>query len=80
MDTVGAFFGPMLAMLMMAATGDDFRFAFWTAVIPAALAVLLIVYGVQEPAAPVPRLIALLAGSSRLMFSTALLLLGRVVN
>jgi MFS family permease len=52
MDTVGAFFGPMLAMLMMAATGDDFRFAFWIAVIPAALAVLLIVYGVQEPAAP----------------------------
>src|SRR5262252_1014485 len=27
MDTVGAFLGPMLAMLMMAATGDDFRFA-----------------------------------------------------
>ena len=42
----------MLAMLMMAATGDDFRFAFWIAVIPAALAVLVILYGVQEPAAP----------------------------
>jgi MFS family permease len=52
MDTVGAFVGPMLAMLMMAATGDDFRFAFWIAVIPGALAVLLIVYGVHEPTAP----------------------------
>jgi Na+/melibiose symporter-like transporter len=52
MDTVGAFFGPMLAILMMAATGDDFRFAFWIAVIPAARAVLLIVYGVHEPTAP----------------------------
>ena len=52
MDTVGAFLGPMLAILMMAATGGDFRFAFWIAVIPAALAVLLILYGVHEPTAP----------------------------
>ena len=52
MDTVGAFLGPMLAILMMAATGEDFRFAFWIAVIPAALAVLLIIYGVREPTAP----------------------------
>ena len=51
MDTVGAFLGPLLAMLMMAATGDNFRVAFWIAVIPAALAVLVIVYGVHEPAA-----------------------------
>jgi MFS family permease len=52
MDTVGAFLGPMLAMLMMAATAGDFRFAFWIAVIPAALAVLLILYGVREPTTP----------------------------
>ena len=52
MDTVGAFLGPMLAILMMAATGGDFRFAFWIAVIPGALAVLLIIYGVREPTAP----------------------------
>jgi MFS family permease len=52
MDTVGAFLGPMLAILMMAATGDNFRFAFWIAVIPGALAVLLIIYGVREPTAP----------------------------
>jgi MFS family permease len=51
MDTVGAFLGPLLAILMMAETGNNFRFAFWIAVIPAALAVLLIVYGVQEPVA-----------------------------
>jgi len=51
MDTVGAFVGPLLAMLIMAGTGDNLRFAFWIAVMPAALAVLLIVYGVQEPAA-----------------------------
>jgi MFS family permease len=49
MDTVGAFLGPLVAILMMAATGDDFRFVFWVAVIPAVLAVLLIVFGVREP-------------------------------
>jgi len=52
MDTVGAFLGPLLAMLIMFGSGNDFRFAFWMAVIPAALAVLLIVYGVREPAGP----------------------------
>src|SRR5262249_11752239 len=52
MDTVGAFLGPLLAMLIMFTSGDDFRFAFWIAVLPATLAVLLIVYGVREPAGP----------------------------
>ena len=52
MDTVGAFLGPLFAMLIMFTSGEDFRFAFWMAVIPAALAVLLIVYGVREPVGP----------------------------
>lgn len=49
MDTVGAFVGPLLAMLLMAASSDDFRLVFWVAVLPAIIAVLLILYGVQEP-------------------------------
>jgi MFS family permease len=52
MDTVGAFLGPLLAMLFMAASGDDFRLVFWIAVLPAIISVLLILYGVQEPDAP----------------------------
>ena len=52
MDTVGAFLGPSLAMLLMAASGDNFRLVFWIAVIPAAIAVLLVVYGVEEPSMP----------------------------
>ncbi len=52
MDTVGAFLGPLLAMLLGAVSNDNFRIVFWVAVIPAAIAVLLVVYGVQEPAAP----------------------------
>jgi len=49
MDTVGAFIGPLLAMLLMAASSDNFRLLFWVAVLPAIIAVLLILYAVQEP-------------------------------
>jgi len=49
MDTVGAFIGPLLALLLMAASNDNFRLVFWVAVLPGIVAVLLILYGVQEP-------------------------------
>jgi MFS family permease len=50
LDTVGAFAGPLVAMALMAASGDDYRLVFWCATLPAALTVLLIVLGVREPA------------------------------
>lgn len=49
LDTVGAFAGPLLALALMAASGDDFRLVFWFAVIPAVACVALIVFGVREP-------------------------------
>jgi MFS family permease len=49
MDTVGAFAGPLLALVLMAATADNFRLVFWVAVIPAVLCVLFIIFGVREP-------------------------------
>jgi MFS family permease len=49
MDTVGAFAGPLVAMVLMAASHDNFRLVFWVAVIPAVVCVLLIVFGVEEP-------------------------------
>ncbi|WP_395458782.1 MFS transporter [Azospirillum melinis] len=49
MDTVGAFAGPALAMLLMVLSGDDFRLVFWIAVIPAFIAVAVILFGVREP-------------------------------
>ncbi|MFZ2159546.1 MAG: MFS transporter [Bradyrhizobium sp.] len=49
LDTVGAFLGPLLAVALMALYANDFRAVFWWAAVPAALAVLLIVVGVQEP-------------------------------
>lgn len=49
LDTVGAFAGPLLAMLLMLAWQDDFRAVFWVAVVPAVVAVTLLYVGVREP-------------------------------
>jgi len=49
LDTVGAFLGPLLAIVLMLLFAGDFRTVFWFAVIPAAIAVLLLVFGVEEP-------------------------------
>ena len=48
LDTIGAFVGPLLAMLLMAASHDNFRLVFWIAVIPAFVSVALVIYGVRE--------------------------------
>lgn len=50
LDTVGAFVGPLLAVLLMVLWANDFRAVFWVAVIPGVLAVLLLFFGVKEPA------------------------------
>ncbi len=57
LDTVGAFAGPLLAVALMALYANDFRAVFWWSALPAALAVLLILFGLREPVetAPVPR-------------------------
>ena len=49
LDTVGAFLGPLLAIALMLLLSGDFRAVFWFAVIPGAVAVLLLVFGVKEP-------------------------------
>src|ERR1035437_1566266 len=51
LDTVGAFAGPLLGVLLMLLWAGDFRTVFWYAVIPAFIAVLLLVFGVEEPRA-----------------------------
>jgi MFS family permease len=55
LDTVGAFIGPLLAIGLMLLWANDFRAVFWVAVIPGALAVLLLLAGVQEPESPAPQ-------------------------
>jgi MFS family permease len=52
LDTVGAFLGPLIAIAMMWLTSDSFTAVFWVAVIPAFMALGLIVLAVEEPARP----------------------------
>ncbi|MGE4561230.1 MAG: MFS transporter, partial [Desulfobulbus sp.] len=49
LDTVGALLGPLLATGLMLLWANNFRAVFWVAVIPAVIAVLLLLLGVQEP-------------------------------
>ncbi|WP_442753425.1 MFS transporter [Methylocystis sp. JAN1] len=49
LDTVGAFLGPAVAVLVMWATVDDIPAVFWVACIPAILAVAVLAFGVREP-------------------------------
>ncbi len=52
LDTIGAFLGPLLAILLMLWTADNFQTVFWVAVIPGFLAFALIAFAVKEPDRP----------------------------
>jgi MFS family permease len=49
LDTVGAFLGPLLAMALMWLTASHFQTVFWVAVIPAFVAVAILIAFVREP-------------------------------
>ncbi len=49
MDTVGAFFGPLLAIALLYWLDDNLRLVLWAAVIPAMIAVLVVIVWVKEP-------------------------------
>ena len=55
LDTVGGFVGPIAAIGLMLWTGGSFSTIFWIAVIPAFLAVGLLVACVKEPDVPAAR-------------------------
>lgn len=55
LDTVGAFLGPAVAIALMYLLGGNLRLIFALAALPAIGAVLLIVFGVKEPAQTAPR-------------------------
>ena len=52
LDTVGATLGPVAAIGLMYLFNDDIRTVLWFAVIPAVLAVAVLVLGVKEPSRP----------------------------
>ena len=50
LDSIGAFVGPLLAVAFMAWLANDIRTVMWVAVVPAFIAVALLVAYVREPA------------------------------
>jgi MFS family permease len=54
LDTVGAFVGPLLAIGLMLLTMNNFKLVFWIAVIPAFIALALVLIGVEEPKKSAP--------------------------
>jgi len=51
LDTAGAVAGPLLALGLMLLLAGDIRLVFWFALVPALIAVLLVVVGVEDRAA-----------------------------
>ena len=49
LDSLGAFIGPLLAIALMYLLADNIRGVFWLAVIPGAIAVLIIIFFIREP-------------------------------
>lgn len=77
LDTIGAVVGPLIAIGLMIATGDDTRLVFWAACIPAVLCVLVLALLVEEPAdtrPPARERAPLLAGFDELPLAFWLLL------
>lgn len=52
LDSIGAFIGPITAMAFMVWLANDIRAVLWVAVIPAFVAVALLVLGVKDPERP----------------------------
>lgn len=52
LDTVGAFLGPLLAIVLMWLTASHFQTVFWVAVLPAFVAVYILIAFVREPETP----------------------------
>jgi MFS family permease len=49
LDSLGAFVGPMLAVIFMIWLANDIKAVLWVAVVPAFLAVILLITAVREP-------------------------------
>jgi MFS family permease len=49
LDTIGAFLGPLIAIIAMTVYAENLRFVLWIACLPALIAVALLAAGVSEP-------------------------------
>ena len=48
LDTIGAATGPLIAVALMSVSRQNFRLVFWLATIPGIIAVLLLIFGIEE--------------------------------
>ena len=48
LDTLGALLGPILAIIILYLTTNNFRLVLWFAVIPAVLCIVVLIFGVKE--------------------------------
>jgi MFS family permease len=48
--TTGFVIGPLAAITLMKLSGDNFQLVFWIAVIPAFMAIIVVLFGLKEPA------------------------------
>jgi MFS family permease len=51
LDTIGAFVGPLIAVALIGFWAFDLRTVLWVACVPAIIAVLVLLFGIQEPEA-----------------------------
>ena len=49
LDTIGAFMGPLIAVILMLLWGNDYRAVFWVAIIPGLFSAGLLWVGLREP-------------------------------
>ncbi len=49
MDTIGAFTGPLIAVLLMLWSVNNFKLVFWASMVPALLVLLIIIFAIKEP-------------------------------
>jgi MFS family permease len=49
LDTIGAFVGPLIAVVLIGVWSFDLRVVLWVACVPAVIAVLILALGIQEP-------------------------------
>jgi len=52
LDSIGAFIGPLMAVIFMIWFTNNIRAVLWVAVVPAVIAVFLLIIAVREPEAP----------------------------
>jgi MFS family permease len=52
LDSTGTFVGPLLAVVLMGWLADDIRTVLWVAIVPAVVAVVLLMVAIAEPESP----------------------------